>query len=108
VTGVVGALVALAVVVALVLVLAVRPHVRRLARSVAALRTDTAAGLGQLRTIRADRPHPFPEVRDRGTRHEWFRKGSGPRSRTPGPQASAGAPSSIGGSGRHRRAETAP
>jgi hypothetical protein len=85
VTGVVGALVALAVVVALVLVLAVRPHVRRLARSVAALRTDTAAGLGQLRTIRADRPHPFP-----------------------GPQASAGAPSSIGGSGRHRRAETAP
>ena len=34
-TGVVGALVALAVVVALVLVLAVRPHVRRLTRSVA-------------------------------------------------------------------------
>ena len=50
-TGVVGALVALAVVVALVLVLGVRPHVRRLTRSVAALRADTAARLARLRAI---------------------------------------------------------
>ena len=55
-TGVVGALVALAVVVALVLVLGVRPHVRRLTRSVAALRADTAARLGRLQAIRAEAP----------------------------------------------------
>jgi hypothetical protein len=55
-TGVVGALVALAVLVALVLVLAVRPHVRRLARGVAVLRADTAARLDRLRAIRAERP----------------------------------------------------
>jgi hypothetical protein len=55
-TGVVGALVALAVVLALLLVLGVRPHVRRLARSVAALRADVAARLGRLRAIRAARP----------------------------------------------------
>lgn len=55
-TGVVGALVALGVLVALVLVLAVRPHVRRLGRSVAALRTDTADGLARLRAIRAELP----------------------------------------------------
>ena len=57
-TGVVGALVALAVVVALVLVLAVRPHVRRLARSVAVLRADTATRLDRLRAIRAERHRP--------------------------------------------------
>ena len=55
-TGVVGALVALAVVVALVLVLGVRPHVRRLTRSVAALRADTATRLGRLKAIRAAAP----------------------------------------------------
>ena len=55
-TGVIGALVALAVVVALVLVLAVRPHVRRLTRSVATLRADTAARLGRLKAIRAEAP----------------------------------------------------
>jgi hypothetical protein len=55
-TGVVGALIALAVLMALVLVLALRPHVRRLARSVAALRSDTAARLARLRAIRAARP----------------------------------------------------
>jgi len=54
-TGVVGALVALAVVVALVLVLTVRPHLRRFSRSAAALRTDVAAGLARLRAIRAER-----------------------------------------------------
>jgi hypothetical protein len=55
-TGVVGALVALAVVVALVLVLGVRPHVQRLGRSVAALRADTAARLARLRALRAESP----------------------------------------------------
>jgi len=54
-TGVVGALVALAVVVGLVLVLAVRAHLRRFSRSAAALRTDVAAGLARLRAIRAER-----------------------------------------------------
>ena len=83
-TGVVGALVALAVVVALVLVLAVRPHVRRLTRSVAALREETAVAVGRLRAIRADRLRP--------------------RS----PQASAAGTSPIGGPGRHRRADAAP
>jgi hypothetical protein len=83
-TGVVGALVALAVVVALVLVLAVRPHVRRLTRSVAVFRTDTTAGLAQLRTIRSA------------------------RSRPPVPPPAAGEPSPIGGPGRHRRADAAP
>jgi hypothetical protein len=78
-TGVVGALVALAVVVALVLVLAVRPHVRRLARSVAVLRTDTATRLDRLRAIRAERP-----------------------------QSTADGTSSIGGRGHHRPVETAP
>ena len=55
-TGVVGALVALGVLVALVLVLTVRPHVRRLGRGMAALRADTAAGLARLRAIRAELP----------------------------------------------------
>jgi len=55
-TGVVGALVALAVVVALVLVLGVRPHVQRLGRSVAALRADTATRLARLRALRAESP----------------------------------------------------
>jgi hypothetical protein len=55
-TGVVGALVALAVVVALLLVLGVRPHVRRLSRSVAVLRADIAARLTRLRAIRAEAP----------------------------------------------------
>ena len=63
-TGVVGALVALAVLVALVLVLAVRPHVRRLARSATALRADTDLGLARLRALRA----ASPRARDRGTR----------------------------------------
>ena len=45
-----------AVVVALVLVLGVRPHVRRLSRSVAALREDTAARLARLRALRAEAP----------------------------------------------------
>lgn len=84
-TGVVGALVALAVVVALLLVLAVRPHVRRLARSVAVLRADTAAGIARLRAIRAARPR----VRR-------------------GPPPAAVGTSSIGGHGRHRPVETAP
>ena len=83
-TGVVGALVALAVVVALVIVLAVRPHVRRLTRSVAALRADTTAAVERLQAIRAA------------------------RSRTTVPPRAAGEPSPIGGPGRHRRADAAP
>jgi hypothetical protein len=81
-TGVVGALVALAVVVALVLVLAVRPHVRRLARSVAVLRADTGIRVDRLRAIRAA------------------------RLRVP-PPAAVGT-SSIGGRAHHRPVETAP
>jgi hypothetical protein len=83
-TGVIGALVALAVVVALLLVLAVRPHVRRLARSVAVLRADTGIRLDRLRAIRAARP------------------------RVPRPPPAAVGTSSIGGRGRHRPVETAP
>jgi len=78
-TGVVGALVALAVVVALVLVLAVRPHVLRLARSMAVLRADTATRLDRLRAIRAERP-----------------------------LSGAGGTSTIGGRRRDRPVETAP
>jgi hypothetical protein len=107
-TGVVGALVALAVVVALVLVLAVRPHVRRLTRSVAVFRADTTAGLAQLRAIRARRPPRAPEVRDRGTDETGFRLDGSPRSLAPGPSPAAGTPSPIGGPGRHRRADAAP
>ena len=74
-TGVVGALVALAVVVALVLVLAVRPHVRRLTRSVAVLRTDTATRLDRLRAIRAERPPAAAvgtsSIGGRGHRRRW-------------------------------------
>ena len=55
-TGVVGALVALAGGVALVLVLGVRPHVQRLGRSVATLRADTAVRLARLRALRAEAP----------------------------------------------------
>jgi hypothetical protein len=56
VTGVIGALLALAALLALVLVLAVRPHARRLARAAADLRADTAVRLDRLRTIRRARP----------------------------------------------------
>ena len=60
--GLVGALVALAVVLALVVGLAVRPHVRRAAQALAALRADTATGLARLRAQRpvrrAHRQHP--------------------------------------------------
>jgi hypothetical protein len=56
VTGVIGALLALAALLALVLVLAVRPHTRRLARAAADLRADTAVRLDRLRTIRRARP----------------------------------------------------
>jgi hypothetical protein len=54
--GVVGALVALAALLALVLVLIVRPHARRLARTVADLRADTVVRLDRLRAIRRARP----------------------------------------------------
>lgn len=77
-TGVVGALVALAVVMALVLVLAVRPHVRRLARGMEVLRADTGTRLDRLRMIRAER------------------------------RTVAAGTSSVGGRGHHRQVQTAP
>jgi hypothetical protein len=52
VIGLIGALVALAAVLALVLVLAVRPPARRLARAAAAWRTDVDARVDRLRALR--------------------------------------------------------
>ena len=57
-TGVVGALVAFAALMALVLVLVVRPHARRLAHAAAVLRADTAVGLDRLRAERGARKSP--------------------------------------------------
>jgi hypothetical protein len=54
-TGVVGALVALAALMALVLVLVVRPPARRLAQAAAVLRVDTAVRLDRLRAERRAR-----------------------------------------------------
>jgi len=89
-TGVVGALVALAVVVALVLVLTVRPHLRRFSRSAAALRTDVAAGLVRLRAIRAERAMTTsPATTSPAT--------------TSFPQGAVVATSPIGGHGPHPR-----
>ena len=82
--GVVGALVALAVLAALVLVLAVRPAVRRLDRAAAGLRSDLSARLAALDALRP----------------------SGRHGRSPSPAVPA--PSTIGGGGRHRRVEPAP
>jgi len=56
VTGVIGALLALAALLALVLVLAVRPPARRLARAAADLRADTAVRVERLRAVRRARP----------------------------------------------------
>ena len=73
-----------------VLVLAVRPPARRLARAAAALRGDLDTRLGA-----AARPAPTP----------------GPRAdphRTATPSARQRRPSSIGGRGRHRRPAAAP
>jgi hypothetical protein len=75
-TGVVGALVALAVLLALVLVLMVRPHAQRLARTAAEVRADTEAALDRLRAARPARRAPSATVRR---------------------------PSSFGDRGRHRR-----
>jgi hypothetical protein len=84
VIGVVGALVTIAVVLAIVLVLAVRPPARRLARAAAALRGDVDTRLGRLRALRRARPR-------RAT-----------------PSGAAVSPSSIGGRARHRRPDPAP
>ena len=91
-TGVVGGLVALAAVLALFLVLTVRPHARRLGRAVDALRTDVVVRLDRLGALRRARPArsatPIP---------------------SPGPpSAGAGPPSTIGGRGRHRRVDPRP
>jgi len=84
-TGVVGALVALAAVLALLLVLAVRPPARRLARAGAALRSDVVTGLGRLRALREARPVL--------------------RGRRAVPSAEAEPTSSIGGRAGHRRVD---
>jgi hypothetical protein len=79
--GVTGALVVLAVLIALVLVLAVRPHARRAARAALALRADLAVRLDRLAVLRAARRPP---------------------------SATAGGTPIIGGRGRHRRVDTSP
>jgi hypothetical protein len=84
VIGVVGAAVTFAVVLAIVLVLAVRPPARRFARAAAALRGDVDVRLGRLRALRRARP------------------------RRTTPSGAAVAPSSIGGRARHRRPDPAP
>ena len=55
-TGVVGALVVLAVLAAVGLAMAVRPRVRRLAQAVAAWRREVDAALTRLRALRRARP----------------------------------------------------
>jgi hypothetical protein len=102
VIGLTGALVALAVVLGIVLVLAVRPAARRLTRATAALRGDVDTRLDRLRAVRRARPSraaggvpavaqvPNPDT-DPGT-----------------PSGTAAWPSTIGGRGRHRRAAGAP
>jgi alkylhydroperoxidase/carboxymuconolactone decarboxylase family protein YurZ len=80
-TGVIGALVVLAVLLAMVLVLVVRPHARRAARAAGALRADLAVRLDRLAVVRSTRRAP---------------------------SATAGATSIIGGHGRHRRLDTSP
>ena len=90
--GWVGALVTVAVVAAIVLVLAVRPPVRRFTRAAAALRADLDVRLGLLRALSHARP----------------RRGDPARPRRATPSGAAAAPSSIGGGRRHRRGAVAP
>jgi hypothetical protein len=92
--GLVGALVALAVLGGIVLVLAVRPPARRLARAVAVSRADLAARLDRLRALRRARPTAEPIGTD------------DPELVTP--TGAAVSASSIGGHGRHRRVDRSP
>jgi len=95
--GLVGALVAFAVVLAIVLVLAVRPPARRFTRVAAAARADLTVRLDRLRALRRGR-------------------GAGvvveaPSAEVPvltAPSGVATSPSPIGGHGRHRRVDGAP
>ena len=95
--GLVGALVAFAVVLAIVLVLAVRPPARRFTRVAAAARADLTVRLDRLRALRRGR-------------------GAGvvveaPSAEVPvltAPSGVAASPSPIGGHGRHRRVDGAP
>lgn len=100
--GVTGALVALAVVLGIVLVLAVRPAARRLTRAAAALRGDVGTRLDRLRALRRARPSRsaggVPAVPNAPI--------SGVAAGTP--SGTAAWPSTIGGRGRHRRAAGAP
>ena len=98
--GVIGALVAFAVVLAIVVVLAVRPPVRRVARAAGLWRGDLAVRVARLAALRRDRPAPAPV--------------STAPVLTPlvpaqvAPPGAAVWPSSIGGRGRHRRVDGAP
>jgi hypothetical protein len=92
VIGWVGALVAVAVVAAIVLVLAVRPAARRFTRAAAVLRADLDVRLGLLRGLSRARP----------------RRGDPAKHRRATPSGAAAAPSSIGGGRRHRRGGAAP
>ena len=94
-TGVIGALVAFAVVMAIVLVLAVRPAARRLTRVATAARADLAVRLDRLRALR--RPHAMVV--------------EAPSLGVPvlaAPSGAAASPSPIGGRGRHRRVDGSP
>lgn len=55
-TGLIGALLALGVVLAIALGMGIRPRVRRLAQATAAWRSDADAGIARLRALRSARP----------------------------------------------------
>jgi hypothetical protein len=114
-TGVIGALVAFAVVLAIVLALAVRPAVRRLAHTAAAVRADLTVRLDRVAALRRVRPARARAVvvsvvvDPAAGSAPSDTAGSAP-SDTLGaaPSGAAPAPSLIGGRGRHRRVDGAP
>jgi hypothetical protein len=103
-TGLVGALVVLAAVLALMLVLAVRPHARRLDRAAAALRADTDAGLARLRALRPARRTASPATTAPAITPLLPAGAASVRS----PSAAADPTSTFGGRGRHRRVDGQP
>jgi hypothetical protein len=97
-TGLIGALVAFAVVLAIVLVLAVRPAARRFTRVAAAVRDDLTVQVDRLRALRHARRARAVVVES-------------PSAEVPvlaAPSGAAASPSPIGGHGRHRRVDGAP
>jgi hypothetical protein len=97
-TGLVGALVAFAVVLAIVLVLAVRPPARRFTRVAAAVRADLTVRLDRLRALR----------RAGGAGALVVEAPSAEVPLLTAPAGVAASPSPIGGRGRHRRVDGAP